>query len=441
MKTNHLDRYVWGVLLVVLLLVLVILWRGDRVGAQISATYPAEGDELSAWGWVGITFTQPMQTTSVEERFSLEPDIDGHFNWQENTLWFIPDQPFASSQAYRVQLSAGALSVEGRSVKDALQFEFRIRSPQVIYLSNQPGNYDLFVDDLAGNIRQLTHSGGRVYDYSVFRDGETILYSRQNDRNGVDLWLIRRDGSDEHLLLDCGSDVCSEAAVSPDGSMALYTRQASLATAPLIWSIDLENEVNEQLFDGSQACWSPDGRYLAALDQAAGTIRVIDIQTKKGIELETGWDTSPVWFPDSTRLLYADMQAGSSLPYPILYQVDMTTDHVSAFLEENLAGMEFSMPAISPDGELLVIALRTVRGELTKQLWLVKLDGSGERAITLDKTFSSHGYQWDVNGERLLFQQVQLQDPGIFSRIMVWNRENGKLLQVARDVALPNWLP
>lgn len=438
---NRFDRIVWVFLLCVFSATIVILWRGDRTGAQVLATIPRKGDEVSAWGRIGITFKQAMQSGTVEERFSVEGDVSGYTTWQDNTLYFIPEQPYEYNRVYRARLLPGALSVEGRRVIDEVSFEFRVRSPAVIYMKTEAEIYELWVDDLSGDPRQLTQSSGAVYDYSISRDGDTICYSRSNSQKGADIWQIARDGSDERLLLECGDDLCIQTAFSPDGAAIAYTRRQSQQAVPQIWTIDRYSGENTLIFNGSEAAWSPNGEYLAALDTDSGVINVVDLQSQQGIELKTGWDYPPVWFPDSSRLVFADIQALRALPYPLLYQLDLKTNRITGFLGDLLNDMELSMPAIAPDGEQLIISVRTVQGELTKQLWLADVDGALQQVVTNDKTFSNHGYHWDVQGERVLFQQVQLQEPEIFSRVMIWNRQNGEIQMVAQHAALPNWLP
>ena len=58
--------------------------------------------------------------------------------------------------------------------------------------------------------RQLTQSGGKVYDYAVWSDGSRLVYSAANELGGLSLWTLNRDGGDVTLVLDCGADRCFE---------------------------------------------------------------------------------------------------------------------------------------------------------------------------------------------------------------------------------------
>lgn len=139
-QLSRFDKIVVGILLAVALAIGLVIWRGNQVGAQISGTFPQAGKGISAWGRVGISFGQPMRTDTVNSLFKIEPAVPGQMQWDGNTLWYVPAQPFEPGATYHLLLQPGGYASDGRQVKQKLDVVFTIRRPQnSLHLSqNQP---------------------------------------------------------------------------------------------------------------------------------------------------------------------------------------------------------------------------------------------------------------------------------------------------------------
>jgi TolB protein len=448
-QLSRFDKIVVGFLLAVALAIGLVIWRGNQVGAQISGTYPQAGEGISAWGRIGISFGQPMRTDTVNSLFKIEPPVAGHMAWQANTLWFTPDQAFEPGATYHLVLQPGGYASDGRQVKQKLDVVFTIRQPQILFISSKTNQNELWViSQDGGAAHPLTSTGGKVDDYSVSLDGEQIAYTVSNSQNGSDLWLMKRDGTQARLLVDCAKDLCSQPAWSPDGSEIVYSRAAaglgneSADSVSGVWNVDLSaGGQTNYLFPGADASWSPDGLHLAALDAKSGVVRVFDVQAGTGIQIKTASEYAPVWFPDSSRLVYADDQVVGGLPSPFLQQVAISSKTVSGFLGNDLDKMDFSMPAFSPDDQFVIMGLKVLNGGLNNQLWIMRPDGSDKKAITTDQTYSNHSYHWDLSGKWVVFQQFQPEEPQFPPRILLWSRLTGETQVLAENAALPTWLP
>lgn len=64
---------------------------GDRVGVQVIEYGPEPDSHPTITRPITISFGLPMETDSIEASFSLQPDLSGSFDWQENALIFTPD--------------------------------------------------------------------------------------------------------------------------------------------------------------------------------------------------------------------------------------------------------------------------------------------------------------------------------------------------------------
>jgi TolB protein len=440
------DKTVLAVLVLAALALGFIVWQGDRVGAQIAATFPQDGGEISATGKIGIQFTEPMQSKEVESRLKIEPNIPGHFVWQGNTVWFLFDRILHPGIAYHFQLQAGAAAQDGRKVLQDQNVLFHVRQPDVIYLSSNKGQNDLWIVPAAGGSpNKLTSSGGKVFDFAPSRDGEQIVYSVANAQNGMDLWLIRRDGSQNRILVDCGPDRCSQPAWSPDGTQIVYYRevlfQSAKNTISGIWGVDTSSGQTDFLISGSQPAWSPNGDWIAVMDSIAEVIRVLNVQTGKGIEVKASPDFLPEWQPGGLKLVYADLQSAGALDTVALYQVDLASSQVSRLLDNLPGNLELSVPVFSPDGQELVISMRSFTGGLTKQLWFMTADGKNLQQITQEQTFSNASYTWNAWGTAIVFQRLQMGVSNSSPQVLIWDRVKGDLRVLASQAALPAWLP
>jgi len=79
----------------ILSMLLLCSCQANPAERLIYHTYPETGDELSAFGWVGVAFEQPMSQETVEGAFLISPDVSGQILWEDNTFWFRPLLAFA----------------------------------------------------------------------------------------------------------------------------------------------------------------------------------------------------------------------------------------------------------------------------------------------------------------------------------------------------------
>ncbi len=74
---------------------------------------------------VNITFNIDMDRGSVQEAFTIEPDINGTFLWSERMVSFVPDDDLSENTEYKVRISTQAEDLWGRELKDDLEIKFK----------------------------------------------------------------------------------------------------------------------------------------------------------------------------------------------------------------------------------------------------------------------------------------------------------------------------
>ncbi len=444
-RVNTLGKAALSIIALGILAIAILTLRDALRGAQIAATFPGEGGTAGAFGKVGVEFKQAMNTCEVEKRIEITPEVPGSLTWEGNTVWFTPRQAWQEGVIYHFRLRAGAPALDGRKVARETTIRFSIRQPEIIYLSTREKALELWSIPASGGVaRRLSASGADVYDFAPARDGEQVAYSVKNAGGGMDLWLVRRDGSQNHLLIDCAQDVCSQPAWSPDGSRIVYYRVArksgSEATTG-VWTADAQSGKTDYLFPGSNPSFSPDGTQLVMVNGDTGVIRVLDTQTGKGVELQEAADAAPAWFPDSAKLVYAGLQISGEETYLALFQADLRTRQVSPLLAGVYPKMDLNVPSISPDGNRLLVGMRAVGGISSQQLWVMNVDGSQAQEITRDPQYNHASYSWDPWGSRVVFQQSEAGAAETAPQVLVWERKTGKTRVVAEQATLPEWWP
>jgi len=309
---------------------------------------------------------------------------------------------------------------------------------------------------------QLTFTGGKVFDYAVSPDGERIIYAAQNDQLGFDLWEISRQGGEPELLLPCEADWCINPAYAPDGSRIAYSRRSVDLTGgepgvPRLWLLDLPEKSTEPVYTdvaigGFEPVWSPTGQHLAFVDGLANGTRIYDFETQTDFFLPSQTGITGAWLPDGSRFLFTIFESTESPPYTAVYEVDLRSQEVRRMLPSGLLNadtvgaadennIDFSLPQVAADGEWAVVALRLVYGSPSKQLWLIRLDGSDYQLITDEPQFTHSSYRWDSAGEKLVFQRLKLGSSSSLPQILLWDQAQEDTVLLAEDAFLPHWAP
>ncbi len=439
-----------AMVLAVVLLLLFILPAQERF--TIVEVNPLEGETLSAYGRIGMTFDQPMDHAGVEAAFAIQPAIEGRFFWVGNRFWFQPLTAFDPAQTYQARLSGNLHTAAGETVAVDQSWSLRIRQPELIYFQPLDPGGELWLMNLEdGSTTQLTQTGGKVVDFAADRPGEQIAYTVLNDAGGSDLWIMDRDGQNIQALLDCGPDVCSEPDWSIDSQVIAYTREVyQPATggfqAGQVWTLMTATGETAQLYQsevafGFNPSFSPDGKRLATYDTTHEGIRILDLETSQESILPRVLLGSGDWSPDGSSMVFTDLVPALNEPEVVVYLADLDTQDVRAVFGQTETGTDFSQPRWSPAGGWLAVSLRPVNAGVSKALWLLNLNGSDKVLIADEPSATFSAYSWDPWGERLAYQRLALGSSNLESSIWLWDWDSGESRRLADDAARPVWLP
>lgn len=452
MKSHRLALLLLGAILVIGVGIM-FLWGTPRV----KAVYPEPGaTTLPAGVPVRITFSRPMQASSVTAHLSTEPTLNGKWTEQADTLIFTPGQPWPNGITVTVHLQAGARStgIIGLPMLNGRTWSFTTERPRLAYLWPSSGPSDIYaLDPNSGQVERLTNTQG-VLDFCISPDGLTIYYSLSNADGGADIYHLDRLTATATLVLECAQATCHAPRLSPKGDFLAYERipmsQPGQIAFPQVWLLPLPQGAPVLAGDSANQTqsprWSATGQ-LAYYDKTRQGFVIQDSHGGKADFFPNQTGEGGDWSPDGKFFIAPEIfyvPAGSDQPTATSHLISFnrldgkTTDLTK---DDNL---EDTGPAFSPDGSSLAFArkyLDITRWTPGRQLWLMKSDGSGARQLT-DNAFDNHyDFAWSQDNRRLAYvisNQAKPTDP---PELWLVNADGNNPVQLVIGGYAPQWMP
>lgn len=428
-------------------------------GFQVRANWLNSAELISSTPRLQFQFSQDVEAEAVSAAFFSIPEIAGTWTWQEGDLaTWQPEHPIPAGQMLRFGFRDAADQAESsRRRLKAVNWQAFIREPEIVYLKGVPAGKELFIlaPALPGVETQLTQTGGSVLDFTVSPDGEQILFSRMNDQNGIDFWLMDRDGQSQNLLLDCGVDRCTTPDWNPVRDEIVFSLQAAQENAsrpewglPRPYLLNLVSAASTPVFSdetkpGYDPIWSSHGQWLSLWEGMDQGIIILHAGSREiGFSDPSAEDTG-CWSPEERYFYYSDVRDEGLPIVSIIYQVDILTGLRDYFTSSDLfdLGYNYYYPVCHPGGQGLLTVVQVDPKIPQRELWWIQQDGSYQ-VISSDLSQMVTQFSWHPDGNRVLFLQDSLAGLADGSQMLIWNPDHDDaMLALADQVFRPHWLP
>ncbi|XGB41941.1 MAG: Ig-like domain-containing protein [Nodosilinea sp. LVE1205-7] len=182
--TQPLDRLVWSVIVGLLLLGGLLIFVGDHATVRVR-DFTWQGREVGTEDRAFvITFSRPMDTTSVETNLTITPSLPGKISWAGRRMAYTLTQPIPYGQTFTVNLPKAqdrfALNQTGqRSRFKPFQGQFSSRKQAFLYIGVEGDEANrLVLADLAQRQRLiLTPKNLIVLAFKPYPLGDKVLFS------------------------------------------------------------------------------------------------------------------------------------------------------------------------------------------------------------------------------------------------------------------------
>jgi hypothetical protein len=232
-----------------LIAVTVILVRGVGPHPQILSFYPSSGDLYWPGGTAQITFSHPMDESSVERALQVTPGSQGQAAWFGDTLNLQPVGDWKPGVTYHILLTGTINDDQGRSLHTPVSWWFRVHHIGRVAPCPVAGVRN--VCEVGGTHRPLTHSAMPVTGYALSPDGTLLAYTRIDGSGLPHLFIIGADGTGARQLSSGAYADGDPTFAAGDNSSVTYRRRPVLAGGrpgrSQLWNVNIDGSNNAKL--------------------------------------------------------------------------------------------------------------------------------------------------------------------------------------------------
>ena len=452
-----------AIVLVVLILAGMVTYAWMRSPKLIDEYPHASAADVPVTTQIRLVFSVPMNHESVMNHLTIEPTLEGEYQWDKNTLTFTPSQSWPNGGEVFLQLEEGAKATNWLAFPmKGESWTFTTREANLAYLWPSDGPANIYaLNPKAGEIHQFTEKMG-VLEFTTSNDGINIYFSASNAQGGSDLYQI--DLIDEAnsgdisyrptKLLDCGSAQCRSPAVSFDEMNLAYEYlipdpKGGLGPAQ-IWLLSLSDlqakPVGQATHETVQPAWSSKG-WLAFYDRTSQVYEVVNPKENVRVQLLNQTGQPGNWSPNGELYLAPEI-----MYYPATGDTETGISHLLQYgIKAETAGdlskadnVEDVEGKYSPNGESIAFARKYLdmeRWSWGRQIWIMGPDGSNAYKITDEPDYNHYDLAWSWDSQYIAY--VRFDETKLYEPPELWmiNADGSNPIQLVVGGYSPLWIP
>ena len=266
-----------------------------------------------------------------------------------------------------------------------------VPSGQIVYQSDQDGNFELYKIDLASNTTtRLTNNSAEDVSPAYIAAKKRIGFVSDRSGDGLNIYQMDLRGEAVEKLFPQNL-IVDYPVWSPDGAEIVASMCADYKSTDKnclydIFILDPLGPVFTKLTDTPAASewvpdWSPNGRKIAFASDRDGDseVYIMNVDGSGLIQLtkNNGYDGRPRWSPDGSQLAFETDRDGDWDIY--IMNADGSNPHAVTINAKSSDWNE----SWSPDGRWLVYASNTGGND---DLFIIRVDGTDQRRLTNNTT-------------------------------------------------------
>lgn len=437
----------WVILAAVILAAgLIGAWQ---MTPRVLAVEPA-GEELHGRQALTVQFSRPMNPTSVKEHLSLTPELAASLSWNQaaDQLTYLPENSWPSGQTLFLEISAGARSRGGLPLLVDYQAELDVRPYLLAYLWPAEGPSNLFLaNPETGESRALTDLESGILDFSLGRDGSTIIFAYPREQGGTVIASLDTSSGDAAIILDCAPALCRSPRMSPTSNLLAYeylARGEGAKAGIRVYSLEDQSTLNPGSESDSleNPLWSSTG-WLAYYNQTRKGFEFWDPATGQTKFLANDTAGNGSWSADGRYFISSQIQynTGTLAPRHLLL-FDLEDETTLDLTRGNF--LEDLNPSLAPFGLITAYSRKALDPQNWtpgRQLWILDIETGRDRQLTDEPDFHHGSFAWHPGGEKLVYvryNQSALSDP---PEIWLINADGSENMRLIINGFAPAWIP
>jgi Tol biopolymer transport system component len=261
---------------------------------------------------------------------------------------------------------------------------------ELAFMSDRDGDWDLYVLDPDGNLRNITNSDdAHEYFFNFMFSGNRLGFYTSSTGE-ITPGQVNTDGSDLRALSFIESmmsvvmegELDMDPAWAPGGEKLAWTRIHDMNLEIFVSNSDGSESRRLTNDSGSDTmiAWSPDGNYITYVSDREGQQDVMVINVESGEETrltEVDWDLQPIWSIDGEQILFVkEGEEPLTEGYFDVYVMNRDGSDLHVLGEDEVFKGDLTY---SPYGGQVAFMSNE---EGTWHIYVMDADGSNERRVT-----------------------------------------------------------